>query len=326
MRPDDNGSQSRADDGALGTPDAVDDRPVIDTYLAEASFGAEGETQYHDAPEAPEGDPASQSADDADWFFGSMYVLPQSEPPSLSRIATGAPSKGAPTDERDAHLPSARRKGDSIERPSSSPEAERPVTALIDIQGVKAYTLFDTGALLDVMSPEFARIAGVAVQSFSKPVPVQLGAKGSRSTLNGGARVDLRVGAAGGSGDRVFKNHYVDIMNIDRYDLILGTPFFYSTKGLPNVFSKTVEFPDFVVKGLSSAHDAQVSVNPKTARVPSVAHSRLVSWPSPTPSAPRLNAAFPRESPRRARLSVTRALLQGASAPPEEPVASQPNH
>ena len=50
-------------------------------------------------------------------------------------------------------------------------------------------------------------------------VGLQLGARGSRTKISFGAKARLSIGP-------VDEDYYMDVVDIDRYDLILGTPFF----------------------------------------------------------------------------------------------------
>jgi hypothetical protein len=49
-------------------------------------------------------------------------------------------------------------------------------------------------------------------------VPLQLGTVGSCSKINFGLFTDFEIG-------RIKGNHYFDVVNIDKYDVILGTVF-----------------------------------------------------------------------------------------------------
>ena len=56
-----------------------------------------------------------------------------------------------------------------------------------------------------------------------KPLPVQLAVQGSRTRANYGTKVNLQY-------QGINSNWYFDIINLDGYDLILGTPFMYQHK------------------------------------------------------------------------------------------------
>ena len=106
--------------------------------------------------------------------------------------------------------------------PPDNPEAMRCLAAYIDINGVKAYVLFDSGSTTDCISPEFTFVAGLQVYSLIDPVPLQLGCVGSRSSINFGTQVEVSSSKTSAK-----FHHYFDVVNIDRYDAILGTPFMH---------------------------------------------------------------------------------------------------
>ena len=89
---------------------------------------------------------------------------------------------------------------------------------LIDIGGVKAYTMLDSGSTSDSLSPDFTQVAGLKVHTLARPLNVQLGTVGSQSKINYGTSTRLKLGS-------VDEEYYFDVFNIDRYDCILGIPF-----------------------------------------------------------------------------------------------------
>ena len=76
------------------------------------------------------------------------------------------------------------------------------------------------------------------------------------------------IHAVNTKGERMhsFPNTFFNIANIDRYDVILGTPFLWSQQALPDIANHEVRFPKFSIRGLSSSTDARVASNPKTGR------------------------------------------------------------
>ena len=104
------------------------------------------------------------------------------------------------------------------------PKEERPerdfkcMTTYVELNGVKGLALLDSGSSIDCVSPDFARVAGIHARPLAKPIGLQLGCVGSRSTINFGARCDLSIA---GRKDSV----YLDVVNVDHYDLVLGVPF-----------------------------------------------------------------------------------------------------
>ncbi|KAH9843753.1 uncharacterized protein C8Q71DRAFT_673413, partial [Rhodofomes roseus] len=97
-------------------------------------------------------------------------------------------------------------------------ESQRPLCAEVDVNGVKAYTLFDTGCTTDTISPELAYLAKADRVDLKEQINLQLGTKGSRTTINYGALPHIHVGP-------VNNVNYMDVVDIDRYDMVLGTTF-----------------------------------------------------------------------------------------------------
>jgi hypothetical protein len=93
-----------------------------------------------------------------------------------------------------------------------------PISAFWDIGGTKAHCLLDSGCEGTMMSPSFARAARLWVVPLEQPINLQLTVVGSCSIVNYGTSGQLKF--------RVnVSDEYFDIMNIDYYDIILGTPF-----------------------------------------------------------------------------------------------------
>ncbi|KAF8221800.1 hypothetical protein L208DRAFT_1326009 [Tricholoma matsutake] len=86
------------------------------------------------------------------------------------------------------------------------------------LHNLKAYVLLDSGCTTDSISPEFAMSANLKAHGLEEPVPLQLGTVGSHSKINFGLFTDFEIGG-------VVNTHYFDVVNIDRYDAILGTVF-----------------------------------------------------------------------------------------------------
>ncbi|KDQ52152.1 hypothetical protein JAAARDRAFT_139284, partial [Jaapia argillacea MUCL 33604] len=88
----------------------------------------------------------------------------------------------------------------------------------VNIEGVSVFALLDSGSTTDSLSPGFAAIAKIPVSELEEPVLLQLGCVGSRSTIQFGTTVEIQFGLN-------TIRHYFDIVNIDRYDTVLGMAF-----------------------------------------------------------------------------------------------------
>ena len=133
------------------------------------------------------------------------------------QMSTAIPSRSVRTawiyDPRIRHLT------DKRDQPNRDLQMQRPLCAQVIVNGEVAYALFDSGCTTDSISPTFAYIAMADRIQLDEQVGLQLGARGSRTKISYGARANVQVGP-------VNDYYYMDVVDIDRYDLILGTPFF----------------------------------------------------------------------------------------------------
>jgi hypothetical protein len=95
------------------------------------------------------------------------------------------------------------------------------MAALVRVNNIEAYALLDSGSTTVSITQDFVRVAKLRVQELANPVPLQLGMVGSHSMINFSAKAYLQVGPINDN------NVYLDIVNIDRYDMIIGTPFMH---------------------------------------------------------------------------------------------------
>ena len=90
--------------------------------------------------------------------------------------------------------------------------------AVMKLHNLEAFVLLDSGCTSDSISLEFAMSANLKAHKLEEPVPLQLGMVGSHLKINFGLFADFELGSKKGS-------HYFDVVNINRYDVILGTVF-----------------------------------------------------------------------------------------------------
>ncbi|KAF8228439.1 hypothetical protein L208DRAFT_1032551, partial [Tricholoma matsutake] len=83
------------------------------------------------------------------------------------------------------------------------------------IHGLEANVLLDSGCTADLVSPEFTVSANLKVHELEDPVPLQLGTVGSRSKINFRLFAEFELGT-------IRANHYFNVINLDRYDAIVG--------------------------------------------------------------------------------------------------------
>jgi len=62
------------------------------------------------------------------------------------------------------------------------------------------------------------QIVGLKVHQLTEQIPIQLGAKGSKSQINHGMKACIKIG-------KVDNYHYCNVININRYNVIIGMVF-----------------------------------------------------------------------------------------------------
>jgi hypothetical protein len=107
----------------------------------------------------------------------------------------------------------------SEECPQTSGSDHHCMAALVKVNGLEAYALIDTGSMTTLVTHDFARVANLKVVQLENPVTLQLRMVGSHSMINFSARTRLELGPVRED------DAYLDVINIDRYDMIIGTPF-----------------------------------------------------------------------------------------------------
>ncbi|KIK64677.1 hypothetical protein GYMLUDRAFT_160486, partial [Collybiopsis luxurians FD-317 M1] len=91
----------------------------------------------------------------------------------------------------------------------------------IEINGVKAFALFDSGSTADAISPDFARVAQLKMFQLENLITLQLGTKGSHSQITYGCIAPYLISK------QIKDEDYFDIANVDRYDVVLSTVFMH---------------------------------------------------------------------------------------------------
>jgi hypothetical protein len=105
------------------------------------------------------------------------------------------------------------------ERLCSSDSNCRCIATLIKVNGLKAYVLLDSESTTVSITHNFACIAKLNVMHLENLIVLQLGTVSSRSIINFGSRASLELGLIKDS------DTHLDVVNIDRYDMIISTPF-----------------------------------------------------------------------------------------------------
>jgi hypothetical protein len=97
---------------------------------------------------------------------------------------------------------------------------QQSVVCWLTINGHLARCLVDSGSTTEMMSPQFAAVYQLPIFALTEPMGLQLAVSGSRSTISNGINANIRF-------DSTTENRYFDIVNSDRFDIVLGTPFLH---------------------------------------------------------------------------------------------------
>jgi len=97
-------------------------------------------------------------------------------------------------------------------------EETKTFIIMVEINGQEVIVLLDSGCTMEAISLEMVQIVGLKVHQLMEQIPIQLGTKGSKSWINHGMKACIKIGT-------VETYHYFDIININRYDIIIGMVF-----------------------------------------------------------------------------------------------------
>jgi hypothetical protein len=186
--------------------------------------------------------------------FSSLY-LDQETTVFMAAARVDDPSK-------DREFRSAQRRNYSTgERPRSSINDRRCMAALVRVNGLEAYALLDSGSTTISVTHDFARVAKLNVMQLENPITLQLGTVGSRSMINFGSKASLELGAIKDD------DAYLDVVNIDRYDMIIGTPFMRKHGLILDFASNTLSHKGRPVPTLSAGQEDLMISQKRSARV-----------------------------------------------------------
>ncbi|KAJ2917715.1 hypothetical protein MD484_g2704, partial [Candolleomyces efflorescens] len=105
-------------------------------------------------------------------------------------------------------------------RRDASRQVPEPVVIVVSVNGNPVRALVDTGSLGDFMSTSLADQLKVKKIELVRPINIQLACQGSRTKSKYGAKVNFKY-------QKINEDRWFDIVNLQSYDLILGTPFLY---------------------------------------------------------------------------------------------------
>lgn len=109
-----------------------------------------------------------------------------------------------------------------MDRPSrGDPKDCQPMTIIMDISSQKALTLMDSGCTIEALSPTHVQLTNGKIHQLKDQHSLQLGTIGSHAKFNYGTTMWT-------SYSDICEDVYYDIININRYNVIVGTHFMYT--------------------------------------------------------------------------------------------------
>ena len=99
------------------------------------------------------------------------------------------------------------------------------------------YIMIDTGSTGNFMSPAFTKVTGMNIFPLEQQLTLQLGCIGSHSKITHGGRSHIKIGSHS-------SKSYFNVVNIDRYDCILGIPFLWEHKAILNFMDQKIHIGD----------------------------------------------------------------------------------
>jgi RNase H-like domain found in reverse transcriptase/Reverse transcriptase (RNA-dependent DNA polymerase)/Integrase zinc binding domain/Retroviral aspartyl protease/Zinc knuckle len=99
----------------------------------------------------------------------------------------------------------------------------RPVVVKVEINNHPVRALLDSGSLGDFISSTLVDQLSITREKLDSPLSLHLAVQGSRSKVNARATVNLKY-------QGINETRTLDVINLNNYDLILGTPWMYQHK------------------------------------------------------------------------------------------------
>ena len=137
-------------------------------------------------------------------------------------------------------------------RPLHKCDDYRVLSVFWEIGGVKAHCPIDSGCKGVIISPEFTRAAKIKTFALEKTIGIHLAVTGSKSIIKYGTNTIIKI-----NGNE--PKEYFDVVNINYYDAILGTPFLKKYEVIINFIQDCLKIKDKLIH--NQADDLKPSGN-----------------------------------------------------------------
>jgi hypothetical protein len=161
----------------------------------------------------------------------------------------GPSAKQLKASEQQMWASNANLKPNMTKGPHPKVRIRRCPTAVLTVNGVEAFVCFDLGSELDTISPNFVRAIGIKPIAKDTSVKIRLATKGSTSMTLYKVKVNLDLGNA-------TMDHPLEILNLDRWDMILGSYFCECYNVHIDYENKTIKIGETMINALSKDEEA----------------------------------------------------------------------
>ncbi|KAJ7159117.1 hypothetical protein C8R43DRAFT_882260 [Mycena crocata] len=126
------------------------------------------------------------------------------------------------------------------------------LSSMLPVGPSMVYMLWDPGSNTDSITPEYSHATGSPRIKLTEQIVLQLGCVGSRSKINYSTCSPIDFGGIRG-------HLYLDQVNLNRYDGIIGTPFMNKHRVILDFVKHEICFPSGkVIPALSALEEASV--------------------------------------------------------------------
>ena len=116
----------------------------------------------------------------------------------------------------------------------------QPISGFWEIGGVKAHCLINNGCEGIMISPGFIRVVNIEHFPLDNLIGIQLAVTGTKSVIIYGVNATIKY-------NEKESKEYLDVVNIDYYDAILGTPFWRKHKVVIDFVNNCLRIKDKII-------------------------------------------------------------------------------
>ena len=157
-------------------------------------------------------------------------------------------------------------------RPSRKCNGYRAISVFWEIGGIIAHCLIDSGCEGVMISPEFTQAAKIKTFALEKPIGIQMAVTGSKSVINYGTNTTIKINSEE-------SKEYFDVVNIDYYNAILGTPFLKKFKVAIDFAKDCLTIKDKIILNQADEYKIREGNSQKSTSVNALKTERLGKSP-----------------------------------------------